>query len=83
MASNVSGNIHGVRQIIKCTESNEKIDTPYAFVTSDGEWVERGEMGWFGISSNEMDDDKWDAKFKEYLKTLGKDIILTQVDCHI
>ena len=61
----------------------EKIETPYAFVTPDGEWVERGKMGWFGIGSNEMDDDEWDAKFKEYLKTLGKDIILTQVDCHI
>ena len=61
----------------------EKIDTPYAFVTTDGEWVERGKMGWFGISSNEMNEDEWDAKFKEYLKTLDKDIILTQVDCHI
>ena len=61
----------------------EKIETPYAFVTPDGEWVERGEMGWFGIGSNEMDKDEWDVKFKEYLKMLGKDIILTQVDCHI
>ena len=61
----------------------EKIETPYAFVTPDGEWVEQGEMGWFGISSNEMDEDEWNAKFREYLKTLEKDIILTQVDCHI
>ena len=61
----------------------EKIETPYAFVTPDGEWVERGEMGWFGVGSNEMDKDEWDAKFHEYLKTLDKDIILTQVDCHI
>lgn len=61
----------------------EKIDTPYAFVTPDGEWVERGEVGSFGTSSNEMNDDEWDAKFKEYLKTLDKNIILTVVDCHI
>lgn len=61
----------------------EKIETPYAFITPDGEWVERGEMGWFGIGSNEIDKDEWDAKFREYLKTLDKDIILTQVDCHI
>lgn len=60
-----------------------QIDTPYAFITPDGEWVERGKMGWFGIGSNEMDEDDWDAKFREYLKTLDKDIILTQVDCHI
>ena len=61
----------------------EKIETPYAFITPNGEWVERGEMGWFGIGSNEMNEDEWDAKFREYLKTLDKDIILTLVDCHI
>lgn len=61
----------------------EKIETPYAFITPNGEWVERGEMGWFGISSNEMNEDEWDAKFREYLKTLDKDVILTVVDCHI
>ena len=61
----------------------EKIETPYAFVTPDGEWVEQGKVGWFGVGSNEMDKDEWDAKSREYLKTLGKDIILTQVDCHI
>ena len=61
----------------------EKIETPYAFITPDGEWVERGEMGWFGVGSNEMDKDEWDVRFREYLKTLDKDIILTQVDCHI
>ena len=69
---------------VKMSEVNiDKIDPPYAFVTTDGEWVERGEMGWFGISSNEMNEDEWDSKFREYLKTLDKDIILTLVDCHI
>lgn len=69
---------------VKMSEVNiDKIDPPYAFVTTNGEWVERGEMGWFGISSNEMNEDEWDSKFREYLKTLDKDIILTLVDCHI
>ena len=77
-----SGGIPGNE--VKMSEVNiDKIDPPYAFVTTDGEWVERGEMGWFGISSNEMNEDEWDAKFREYLKTLDKDIILTLVDCHI
>lgn len=77
-----SGRIPGDE--VKMSEVNiDKIYPPYAFVTTDGEWVERGEMGWFGISSNEMNEDEWDAKFREYLKTLDKDIILTLVDCHI
>lgn len=77
-----SGTIPG-DEVQMCEVPIETIDTPYAFITPDGEWVERGEMGWFGMGSNEMDEDAWDAKFKEYLKTLDKNIILTQVDCHI
>ena len=57
--------------------------TTWAVLTPDGIWHEPGQMGWFGISSNEMNEDEWDAKFREYLKTLDKDIILTLVDCHI
>ena len=69
---------------VKMSEVNiDEIYPPYAFVTPDGEWVEHGEAGWFGMGSNEMDDDQWDARFREYLKTLDKDVILTVVDCHI
>lgn len=61
----------------------KKIDTPYAIVTPDGEWIERGQMGWWGMSSNDIPMDEWENKFKEYIKSLDKNLILTQVDCHI
>ena len=55
---------------------------PFALVTPDGAWHERGEMGWFAAVSNEKDVDEWG---KEYLKLIapheGK--ILVAVDCHI
>lgn len=35
---------------------------PYAVVTPDGEWHERGQMGWFGMSSGEIPADEWKAK---------------------
>lgn len=56
--------------------------TPYAIVTPDGEWVERGKMGWFGMSSNEKGDDEWR---KIYEETLEKhlDCMAAIVDCHI
>ena len=56
--------------------------TPYAIVTPDGEWVERGKMGWFGMSSNEKGDDEWR---KIYEETLEKhlDCMAAVVDCHI
>lgn len=55
----------------------------YAVLTPTDEWIEPGEMGWFGVSSvtpaSEME-------YKEQFKQLMveyKDYYLTVVDCHI
>lgn len=55
---------------------------PWAIVY-DGEWTEKGEMGWWGMSSNEMTQDDWNAKVIELLMGLPDDTLLTLVDCHI
>lgn len=55
---------------------------PYALV-QDGKWLERGEMGWWGISRNETDREVWTRKFNELLDALPDDALLTLVDCHI
>lgn len=54
----------------------------YAFV-KDGEWVARGEMGWFGMSSDDVNRDEWARKFNEMLDSLPDDTEITVVDCHI
>lgn len=52
-------------------------------VVRDGEWYESGEMGCWGIVSNEGDRDDWNARFAEMLDGLPDDTLLTIVDCHI
>jgi hypothetical protein len=54
----------------------------FAFI-KDGEWFERGEMGWWACVSNEKDKQTWEAIFKNFLDSVGEDEILTVVDCHI
>lgn len=49
----------------------------------DGEWHERGEMGWFGMSHNEMDTDDWDRKVARLFASLHDDVFLVAVDLHI
>jgi len=56
--------------------------TTYA-VVKDGKWYERGEMGWWGISTNEKDESEWNAEFYQLLESLPDDTMLTLVDCHI
>jgi len=54
----------------------------YAII-KDGEWISKGDMGWFGVSSNDIDQSEWDLKVKEMLQQLPDDTLLTLVDCHI
>lgn len=60
----------------------DKAFTTYAFVR-DSVWTERGTMGWFGMSSDEMDYAEWRSKFNTMLDELPDDTMLTVVDCHI
>lgn len=52
-------------------------------ILKDGEWIQKGEMGWFGISNNEITPEEWDEKYMTLLKELPDDTLLTIVDCHI
>lgn len=52
-------------------------------VIKDYKWYEQGEMGWWGISSNEKDQDKWNEEFNELIESIPDDTLLTIVDCHV
>jgi hypothetical protein len=52
-------------------------------VLKDGEWYERGEMGWWGMVHNEQDKNTWAQEFNKLLEELPDDAILNIVDCHI
>lgn len=52
-------------------------------VVKDDQWYERGEMGWFGMASNEKDRDQWDVEYAKLLDGLPEDTWLAVVDCHI
>lgn len=60
--------------------------TFFAVLTSDGEWHEPGQMGYFACVHCEPEDElKWDFEFYDrFIKpNLDSDLICTVVDCHI
>lgn len=69
--------------------NNNKVNTmiekkviPYALVTPRGKWVQRGQMGWWGMSSDEESPEEWTKRvLKLYEKY--KDNIAIGVDMHI
>ena len=52
-------------------------------VLIDGKWYERGEMGWFGVVSDEKLRYDWSAQFTDIIDSISEDAILSIVDCHI
>lgn len=56
--------------------------TTYAFV-KNSEWVGKGDMGWWGISTNDKDEAVWNAEFNKMLDALPDDTLLSVYDCHI
>lgn len=57
----------------------------FCYVTEEGDWIERGNMGWWGCVSNEKDLDIWETEFKNYIKSLDPEdnLLVTVVDFHI
>lgn len=55
---------------------------PFA-VLMDGEWHERGSMGWWGMVSNEEDADVWRDRVAKLYDDLPDDVFLAAVDVHI
>ncbi|RXI57262.1 hypothetical protein DP122_00325 [Clostridium tetani] len=57
----------------------------FAVITPDGEWHEKGDMGWFGCSSETEDEAKeWDLSYYDkFIKNADQELMLIIVDCHI
>jgi len=63
----------------KCWNSGT---TTFAML-KDGEWFERGKMGWWATVSDEKDPDAWDEMFTKMLDEVPEDSWLSVIDCHI
>lgn len=54
----------------------------FAIVTPQGEWIERGQMGWWGMTSGEKDQEVWQQQFKAIMNKYS-DCTVVACDLHI
>lgn len=52
-------------------------------VLKDGQWYEKGKMGWWGAVHEEKNEEQWRLEFNALIKGLPADKQLSVVDCHI
>jgi hypothetical protein len=65
-----------------CKSAADSACTTFA-VIKDGVWYERGEMGWWGIVTDEKDQRNWDSEVAALLDELSDDTLISIYDCHI
>lgn len=71
------------RRLRYAKQAEFKSVSTYALVKG-GQWAGRGNMGWFGISLNEMDEEVWQTKFLEEIDmAIANNSLITIIDCHI
>lgn len=56
--------------------------TPFCIVI-DGVWYEKGEMGWWAMTSNEKTEVDWKTEVKSLIESLPEDTIVYNMDFHI
>lgn len=79
----IKNNIAPVADLIKRFEENpEDLYTFFAVVTPDGAWHERGNMGWWGIVTDEKDAGDWEGQVKS-MYLAHKDFYIVSIDAHI
>jgi len=52
-------------------------------VLKDGEWYEKGTMGWWGMVSDKKEQGNWNKEIVELLKGLPSNTLISIYDCHI
>ena len=67
-----------VSELLKREDLDKLI--PFAIVTPDGKWHQKGKMGWWAMVSDKQND--WPEKAKELLAA-HKNAIAIAVDCHV
>jgi hypothetical protein len=64
------------------TNARNKAVSTFALV-KDSKWYEKGEMGWFGMASNEKEQNDWDTEVAKLLDEVSDDTLISIYDCHI
>jgi len=64
-------------------ERRKNQQLPTFAVIKDGEWYEKGTMGWWSITTDEKSASDWNAEFMKMFKDIPDNEMITVVDCHI
>jgi len=69
------------KQVKELLKKDEDDLVPFAILTKDGKWNEKGRMGWWAMVADEKED--WGDQAKAIIESFDDDDLVVAVDCHI
>lgn len=69
------------RNIVEVSRINEEF-YPFAFITPDGMWTEKGRMGWWAMVEGQKEENNWKGQWDQ-AKADFADCLAVLVDCHV
>lgn len=66
--------------LLKDTDFEKKL--PFALIESNGDWNKSVDIGWFGVSSNDKEQNQWSQEVRRILEN-NKEYMIAVIDCHI
>ena len=65
------------------TDMDQYMISSFAAIDRNGDWLGSGDMGWFGISTNDKEERAWNDELQTLMNEAQDDDFLVVVDCHI
>ena len=65
------------------TDTDQYMISSFAAIDRNGDWLGSGDMGWFGISTNDKEERAWNNELQTLMNEAQDDDFLVVVDCHI
>ena len=78
-----SGDVQSAARWLELLRIKKELYTPYAVLTPKGEWFQRGEMGWFGMSSDDKNVESWAEQVIKIAEQHASTCYAVVTDCHI
>ncbi|EHW7991892.1 hypothetical protein K3J40_002361 [Escherichia coli] len=73
---------YGIDEQLFVSSQVDSTFSTYAIIY-ENKWLSKGEMGWWGCSTDNMSQGEWDKLVNELINKLPDDTLLSVYDCHI
>lgn len=83
MHHTIKNNIQTIKEYKERFNKDNDKYSMFAYINENGDWLERGNMGWWGMVNNEKDKNDYNESINKFLNEQDDNNYIINLDCHI